>query len=127
MKNAKLVEAVKEALDNLMDSDILQIWNEYCDETSTGDNIYLNNDEFIMNYLPDDKSELCRLLTQSTDYNLRDCYVWYNGYGNLESDDDFRTSNAFDIDDLADWLIRDTCGDIDELETRIDATLELED
>lgn len=127
MKNTQLVNAVTEALNTLPDDDVIQLWNKYCDETSNGDNIYLNNDEFIMNYLPDDKSELCSLLTNSKEYNLRDCYVWYNGYGNLESDDDFNTSNAFDIDDLADWLIRDTRGDIEELETRINATIELED
>jgi len=127
MENAKLVEAVKEALDNLMDSDILQIWNEYCAQNNTEDEVYMNDGDFIMNYLPDDKVELCRLLTYSKEYDFRDCYVWYSGCGNLESDDDFRTSSYFDIDDLTDWLIRDTNGDIDELETRIDATLELED
>lgn len=127
MKNVKLMKAVKEALNTLSDDDILQLWNEYCDETSSGDNIYLNDDEFLTNRMPDDKPELCRLLTYSKEYNLRDCYVWYDGYGNLESGDYFKASNGFDIEDLADWLIRNTNGDIEELETRINATIEFED
>lgn len=105
-------EQIKEYLENLDDSDLLSIYNEYVSETYD-DDVY-TMDEF---------DEICDSMTASDiacrcfygKFNPNDEYFIFNGYANLESSD--YLEDFIDFDDLADYCIRND-EDFDDQEIR---------
>lgn len=87
-----------EKINEMSESELISLNNTYCSETSSGDEIYSNDEEFFNTFFH------CRIMDaiRSVDfgtYRLNDDYVKFNGYGNLE------TFNSFDIDDLPESIL----------------------
>lgn len=85
------------------DDNLLDVWNEYCREVNNGDEIYDFDDGFMEFELPSNSREAFTLGLYSK-VNLSDDYIFYNGYGNLESTDD--PSKHIEVSDLVNYIIR---------------------
>lgn len=95
----KTLNEIKEYLENLSDSDLLMLWNEYQNE-NCGDYIYDMEefDEIFSNVEPSEISRRCYF----GDFNPNDAYFVFNGYANLESSN--YLDDLVDIDDLARFI-----------------------
>ncbi|WP_297095584.1 antirestriction protein ArdA [uncultured Draconibacterium sp.] len=91
-------------LDNLNNEgdNLLFLWNEYCQENGYENEIYNFDDDFFNTFLSDNPMEAFRLGCFS-DINWNDDYIYFNGYGNLESVSD--PSGEIDETALIDWII----------------------
>ena len=108
-------------IDNMSDSELINLWNEYC-----GDNGYYDDrieyfDEGVFNDLMSGKTpyEIYQIIDNS-DISFFDDYCHYDGYElNTFSD----VYDSIDIDDLVKWVIeeeRDLCNfDIDALYNKL--------
>jgi hypothetical protein len=98
-----MLDRIKSYLDELDDSTLLNMWNEYCHEGNCDDVIY-------------DIEEFDEIFQDTEPHNLA-CRVYYgefcpqceyftfNAYGNLESIDYYELKNYIYIDDLANYII----------------------
>ena len=81
------VEAIKNIINNMSDSDAVALHNEYCYETNDYDNEIIEMERF---------DEICEGMTPSEiarrivygDFNPNHDYFHFNGYGNFESTND---------------------------------------
>lgn len=93
----KRVERIQEYLEGLLDSGLIAIWNEYCE-----------NDDCV--YSMDEIDEMLSGMTASEilrasyygDINPNDDYFKFNGLGNLVSTSSI--SEWVDIDELAEYI-----------------------
>ena len=121
-ENRKQIEdLVFNTIDNMSDSEIIELWNEYC-----GDNGYYDDrieyfDEGVFNDLMSGKTpyEIYQIIDNS-DISFFDDYCHYDGYElNTFSD----VYDSIDIDDLVKWVIeeeKDLCNfEIDELYNKL--------
>lgn len=104
----KTQNEIKEYLENLSDSELLSLWNEYRRVNCYDGDIYDMDefDEICGNINPSDLA--CKIFYGK--FNPNDTYFIFNGYENLESSnylDDF-----IDIDELAQHI----CDNDDDLE-----------
>ena len=117
------IEKVKEILENLDESELKNMWNEYCRE-----NCYDEQEIFEMCEIDDlfcDVKVSDFLDKLSDDFNHTDNYFRYSIYG-LESFDD--VSDVADIDELANYIVdNNETFDNDELEELIEEEEEEED
>lgn len=99
MTNARK-EELKAILENLEDSELVRIWNEYSD---CDDQIFSMDefDEIFNGYTP---WEIARTCYYSGKFCPANDYFWFNGYGNAESSD--YPSDRIYIDDLADYILK---------------------
>lgn len=105
-------EQIKEYLENLDDSDLLSIYNEYVSETYDNDIYTMDEfDEICGSMNPSDLA--CKIFYGK--FNPNDEYFIFNGYENLESSDDL--ADFIDFDYLADYCIRND-EDFDDQELR---------
>lgn len=78
---------IKEQIEQLSDSDLLQVWQLVCDLFNYHDDHIYNNDEEFFNEIWNPKPiEVARSCTYG-DYHYNHNYVRFDGYGNLESSD----------------------------------------
>lgn len=78
---------IKEQIEQLSDSDLLQVWLEVCDLFNLADSLIYNNDEEFFNEIWNPEPiEVARSCTHG-DYHYQHEYVRFDGYGNLESSD----------------------------------------
>ncbi len=105
---------VEEVLNELDDSDIVSVHNNYCEQYSNRDNMIYRKDDCMLNEVMGDCSfsEAARELNYS-DYRYNDSYFWVNGYGHLESSDNPR-DNIYPSD-IARYIVEkeDSLGDHD--------------
>lgn len=76
-------------------SDLVALWNEYCqDNNYYDDEFYYNDDEFFSTYF--DGAEPMRIIqaTQFGDYRYMENWVKFNGYGNLDSYGDYEVRST---------------------------------
>ena len=99
----RTVQAVKEYLNNISDSDLLHIYNAVHQELGYGDDeIYINDEEFFKMYFENNVWEAIQRI-HFGDWEYSDDYVKFNGYGNIVS---FRNiSDEISIDELAQNVI----------------------
>ena len=84
-KTLKNFDSVKEYLNNLDDSELVSIHNEYCQSTNDPDGeIYNNDEDFFTTFFEGKVLEAVRAVSFG-EYNYSNDYVKFNGYGNLES------------------------------------------
>jgi hypothetical protein len=91
-----------EQLKDLEDTTLIQLWNDYCQENNMyDDTIYENDEDFLNTFTP---LEVAQRVSYG-EYQYRDMYVKFNGYGNFVS---FTyTSDVYshiDFDELLKWL-----------------------
>lgn len=102
MKN--YISAITEIIDAMDDSEKISLHNEYCSETNNMDDYIYSMDEFdeIMDGMK--PWEIARAAYYSGKFCPAHDYFWFNGYGNLESDD-FCPSIIYPSD-IADYIVR---------------------
>ena len=96
-------EKIVELIENMSAADMVQVNNEWCNNAGYPDNWIYSMDEF---------DEICAGMTpwevaRAAYYSGKFCpahdWFWFNGYGNLESDD-FPIGQVW-ADDIADYCI----------------------
>ena len=109
---------VTDTINNMSDSELIDLWNEYCDNNRYYDDRIEYFDESVFNDLMAGKTpyEIYQIIDNS-DISFFDDYCRYNGYDELNTFSD--VYDSIDIDDLVEWVIeeeKDICNfDIDGL------------
>lgn len=128
-----LKERIRTALTEMDDSEIVNIWNEYCYTTNNFDDEIFNDcalEEMINNSQDGALYWVNRFFYGSDDYskdgsaNPNRNYFQFNGYGNIQSFDYIYnnysdTFSYIDVDSLIDYIIDNNdslyCDDIQEI------------
>ena len=117
----QIEDLVFDTINNMSDSEMIDLWNEYCGENGYYDDRIEYFDEGVFNDLMSRKTpyEIYQIIDNS-DISFFDDYCRYDGYElNTFSD----VYDSIDIDDLVKWLIeeeKDLCNfDIDELYNKL--------
>lgn len=84
-----------------IEDDLIGCWNEYCSYTNP-DNEIFNFDEEFFNIFFSNPMEAARAASFG-DLNWSDDYIYFNGYGNLESTKDLE--DIIDKSELIDWMM----------------------
>ena len=100
----KVYKYIEIDFENLSDSEKLSKWNEYCSENNLEDEIYENDDEFFDMFFENQPAKAVQCAIYG-DYNWSHKYVKFNGYGNLESFNDYDVMKEIDEKALINWLI----------------------
>ncbi len=96
-----------------IDTDVLiGIWNTYCSDENMDDYIY-ENDDYNINEIFTKPDEALRAAFYG-DYRYNHDYFVLNGYGNLESFDEYDADNHIDFDILADYIMDVGCDELSE-------------
>jgi hypothetical protein len=98
-------QAAIDALKNMSDEQLIDLWNEYCSEDSSDDHISILNEDFIDEHFAR-PSEAVRAATAGK-FNWADAYVYLDGYANLQTFDYTDSDESpIDFDALFDWIER---------------------
>ena len=97
-------EKIKETLENMDTAELVYAHNSYCDATNSMDDYIYNMDEFDEILSGMTPWEVARAAYYSGKFCPAHDYFWFNGYGNLESDD--FTQRIIYIDDIAEYIDR---------------------
>lgn len=90
--------------ENKSDDEKISLHNEYCQAQCNEDEIYIFDDEFFEIFFDGKPMEICRA-TAYGNVNFTDNYIKFNGYGNLESMNDYEAVNSIDKQAVIDWMI----------------------
>lgn len=101
----KIFKYIEIDFENLDDSEKISLWNEYCSENNFDDTIHNFDDEFFEIFLDGNKPMDIFRLGCFSKISWSDNYIKFNGYGNLESLNDYEAVNSIDESVLIDWLI----------------------
>ena len=104
------------AEDELGESDLLAVYNTYCEEINDYDRTIYYNDEEELEMVFNGQSPyyvLCR--AYYGEYKLSDYFFKFDGYGNLYSFN--RLSDVIDAEEIADWILENDT-DLDNNEIR---------
>ena len=96
-------EFITDYLEELSDDELLDLWNEYCNEENMDSYIYYNDEYFFEEIFANNVTEAVRAVCYG-DYRYMDAYVVFNGYGNLESFNSWNLKDYIYISDLASYL-----------------------
>lgn len=98
-------DTIVSLLENLETSKLVNLWNEYCNESNPDDYIY-ENEEYTLNEMFNSVDEALRAAYYG-DYRYGDDYVMFNAYGNLVSFSDYISEvlEHIDISSLATYVI----------------------
>lgn len=105
MKTEIKKSELREHLEGLSNSDLVNLWNVYCQENNCPDDeIYCNDEEFFSIFFDNDVIGAVRAASYG-DFNFSHDYVCFNGYANLDSFNDPNDKNSpFDISSLVDAI-----------------------
>ena len=112
---------VTNTIDNMSDSEMIDLWNEYCDDNGYYDDRIEYFDEGVFNDLMAGKTpyEIYQIIDNS-EISFFDDYCHYDGY---ELNTFSNVYDSIDIDNLVKWVIeeeKDLCNfDIDELYNKL--------
>ena len=103
MTREELYEAIDEVIEDLNESEQVELWNEYCDANSYYDDRieYNDLDDILCGCSP---SEVADKLDDA--YRTYHQWAWFDGYGNICSSD-YITETAYDKDSLIEYMIDD--------------------
>lgn len=97
------LEAVKEYLNGLDNSKLVNIHNEFCQSTNNNDDeIYTNDEDFFNTFFDGKVIEAVRAASYG-EYNYSNDYVMFDGYANLQSFSD--PSGNIDIEGIAEDIL----------------------
>lgn len=97
------LDAIREALENMTDSDLLSVHREYCEQVNAYDDTIYSMDEFNEIMSGQDADWIANRIYYG-DYNPTADYFRFNGYGNIESVFSFQLSEHIDTDTIAEWI-----------------------
>lgn len=101
----KIFKYIELDWENKSDDEKISLWNEYCSENNFDDTIHCFEDDFFETFFSgSEPMELFRLGCFSQ-ISWSDNYIKFNGYGNLESMNDYEAVNSIDEAVLVEWLI----------------------
>ena len=94
---------------------LVNLWNEYCNESNPDDYIY-ENEESTLNEMFSSVDEALRAAYYG-EYRYGDEYIMFNAYGNLVSFPDYKDDvlEHIDISSLADYVIENGCSELSEV------------
>ena len=125
----QIEDLVFDTIDNMSDSEMIDLWNEYCNDNGYYDDRIEHFNEGVFNDLMSGKTpyEIYQIIDNS-DISFFDDYCRYNGYElNTFSD----IYDSIDTGDLVEWVIEeenDLCNfDINELYNKLSNEDEDED
>ena len=95
-----LKNKVKELIEDMLDYEKIELYNNYASINSYEMILDNNIDEILEGKSP---SEVYNSLDNN--YNFNDDYVIYNGYGYLESFDGCQIDDYIDIDDIINFIV----------------------
>lgn len=120
-----LKDLVIDAINELNVYDLVELNNKYCDDNNMPDSvIYENDDDFLETHFNDVPTVVKAV--HFGDYRYSDAWVWFNGYGNLESKNFIETGDIVElVSVIADWCIEnpsevDGIIDISDLENELE-------
>lgn len=96
------LEAVKEYLESLKNSDLVSTWNEYAREHDADNEIYYNEEDFFQTFFDGRLMEAIRAISFG-EYRYQDEFVKFDGYANLETFND--PSDHIDVEELAQAIL----------------------
>ena len=98
------VETIEEQLLEIHESDLRDLWKQYCDDHNNPDDyVYENDTEFLdRNFYGNDLYDILRIIQDSEDYDLTDEFVRVDIYNCLESS--YAVENLIEVDDLAEHI-----------------------
>lgn len=117
----QIEDLVFDTINNMSDSEMIDLWNEYCGDNGYYDDRIEHFDEGVFNDLMSGKTpyEIYQIIDNS-DISFFDDYCHYDGY-ELNTFTDIYDS--IDIENLVEWIIKeekDLCNsDIDELYNKL--------
>ena len=82
------MNTIIEQINNLSESELIELNNLYCQSIGSEDEIYGNDEDFFETFFSGNVNEALRA-AHFGEYNWSHEYVKFNGYGNLESFDSF--------------------------------------
>lgn len=88
-------------LEQLNDSDLIELHNKFCYEANYTDDIINDNNEYFINEVYNDSFKAIEGALYGN-YRTGDTYVKFDGYGNLNSFND--PNEVIDFADLENWL-----------------------
>jgi hypothetical protein len=110
MKAKKIVKLI-----NLMDeNELIQLNNTYCQNISSEDEVWTNDEEFFNLFFENKTNEALRA-AHFGDYNWSHNYVKFNGYGNLESFDYFEVKDLCESPEVMAEYIEENFNDFEFL------------
>jgi hypothetical protein len=98
----KVIE-IQGILEGLNDSEIIEIFNKYCETVNYCDDIIYDNDDDFLDNNFQSPSE-CIKVVNFSNYSYNHKYVQFNGYGNMESTND--VGEFISYSELADYIVR---------------------
>ena len=106
MNEEKLVELFVEGYETCELSSKIEIHNIYIRETNggCGYEIESNDDDFFNTFFEGKPMEAVRA-SYYGDFRYNDDWVWFNTYGNLESEDNEEELPLCDAEEMAEWYI----------------------
>jgi hypothetical protein len=113
------VERVEEVLATKGTEDIVEIHNEYCRAINSMDDWIYSMDEIDEILYGEEPHRILLMQFNGHEFNPNDDYFYFNGYGNLESFNNFEdwNSNVY-ISDIARYIVSSGndfgCYDIEE-------------
>lgn len=116
----KRVEWIKQELEDLKESDLVSLWNEYCYHNNY-EPIYLVDelDPSMLDLSGDALEIITRIKRDFSDFDINDKYYEIDGYGNYNSYND--PYDKINLDDLAEAIDNEEidtlgCIDLDDFE-----------
>ena len=99
MTREELYEAIDEVIEDLNESEQVELWNEYCDANSYYDDRieYNDLDDILCSEVADKLDDAYRTYHQ---------WAWFDGYGEICSSD-YITETSYDKDSLIEYMIDD--------------------
>lgn len=101
-----VVNQVINLINEMDDSELIQLNNEYCESINAMDDIiYANDSEFLEMFFADNVDALARAIFYG-DYNYSHNWVRFNGYGNLETFNWFETKDLCElVPTMAEYIV----------------------
>jgi hypothetical protein len=104
MSNEAKALAIKEALENKSDWDLVSIHRDYCDDNNMYDDELYENDDSIFDELFEKPSDIINRIAFG-EYNTSDKYWRFNGYGNIVTVSEYAVAEYVITNELIDWVI----------------------
>lgn len=101
----KIFKYIEIDWENLTDDEKIALWNEYCSENNFDDTIHTFDDDFFETFFCNAEPMKMFQLGCFSQISWSDNYIKFNGYGNLESLNDYEAVNSIDESALIEWLI----------------------
>lgn len=97
------LEQLIDKLEELSISELVQVHNDYCREAAYDNEFYDNDEDFFNLYFENNPYEVARSICYGN-YRYMDEYVYFNGYGNLESANEYTIKDNISIEEIANYI-----------------------